>query len=76
MQDRICLHFNENGGEDGLRELYPEILRADQELKDLINKMPIFFKPNYDMTESPKGLNTQQSAVLMLSHAHKQCVDI
>lgn len=59
-----------NGVEDGLRKLYSVVIQADQELRDLMNKLPSFFtNASDDHTGLPAHVR-QQREVLSLALAH------
>ncbi|KAL2823905.1 putative C6 transcription factor [Aspergillus cavernicola] len=70
-QDRMCQQGHPDGVEDGLRKLYSEVIKADRELRQLMDKMPSFFRT---APEAPTMLPAHvryQREVLSLALAHK-----
>ncbi|KAJ5697481.1 C6 transcription factor [Penicillium malachiteum] len=49
LQDRTCQHKNSNNSEDSIRNLFSEVLKADRELRRLINDMPGHGKPQSEI---------------------------
>jgi hypothetical protein len=43
-QDRLCQQGQPNAVEGGLHRLYAEVIQADRELRELMDKMPAFFR--------------------------------
>ncbi|KAJ5110658.1 C6 transcription factor [Penicillium argentinense] len=70
MQDRTCQKLHPENS-DKMGNLYSEVLQADRELKQLIDKMPRFFKPGNEVVSELPTYITQISSVLSLSYAHK-----
>ncbi|KAL4791921.1 hypothetical protein BDV19DRAFT_401014 [Aspergillus venezuelensis] len=73
-QDKLCQLGPPNGVDGGLHKLYAEVIRADQELRELMETMPTFFR---DSHSSPVHQNQHpahirhQHRVLSLAMAHK-----
>ena len=56
--------------QDGLRKLYDEVISADSELKQMMQNLPMFFRPNSHEQNEVRSLE-QQKSVLQLALAHK-----
>ncbi|KAL4951718.1 hypothetical protein BDW69DRAFT_201270 [Aspergillus filifer] len=74
-QDKMCQLGHPNGVDDGLRKLYSEVIRADQELRELMEKMPTFFRTDYHTStvhqnQHPAHIR-HQHRILSLALAHK-----
>ncbi|KAL2832317.1 putative C6 transcription factor [Aspergillus pseudoustus] len=70
-QDKMCQQGHPNGVEDGLRKLYSEVLQADRELRELMNKMPSFYRNTPDAQTGHPAHVQHQGKVLSLALAHK-----
>lgn len=73
LQDRMCRQSNKHDSDDGRdrRSLYKEVLRADAELKQLVEEMPQFFKSDKHENSGIPEYIFQQGSILLLSIAHK-----
>jgi hypothetical protein len=70
-QDRMCQQGHPNQVEDGLRKLYAEVIQADHDLRDIMERMPSFFKMSSESTIGlPMHIKCQRE-VLSLALAHK-----
>lgn len=70
-QDKMCQQGHPNQVEDGLRKLYAEVIRADHDLRDIMERMPSFLKMDSESTIGfPVHIKYQQE-VLSLALAHK-----
>lgn len=76
LQDKMCRRLDEKDDRDenDRKRLYAEVLRADGELKNLVEEMPTFFKSNGHKTSGIPGYILQQRTILLLSIAHKVSV--
>ncbi|KAL2816736.1 putative C6 transcription factor [Aspergillus granulosus] len=70
-QDQMCRQGHPNGVEDGLRKLYSEVIQADRELRELMNKMPSFYQSMPDAHTGHPAHVRHQHEVLLLALAHK-----
>ncbi|KAL4971698.1 hypothetical protein BDW66DRAFT_164909 [Aspergillus desertorum] len=70
-QDKMCQQGHPNEVEDGLRKLYSEIILADRELRELMDKMPSFYRDTSDDASGHPARIRHQHKVLSLALAHK-----
>lgn len=71
MQDRMCHLGHPHKSKDGLRRLYEEVLRADAQLKRLMQEMPNFYHDNVDKSPGLPQHVSHQRQVILLTLAHK-----
>ncbi|QGA19014.1 hypothetical protein EYB26_006699 [Talaromyces marneffei] len=69
-QDQLCQQGHPNAVEGGLHKLYGEVIQSDREMRELMDKMPSFFRNASRDHELPTHIR-QQREVLSLSYAHK-----
>ncbi|KAL4881910.1 hypothetical protein BJY04DRAFT_217976 [Aspergillus karnatakaensis] len=69
--DKMCQQGHLNGVEDGLRKLYSEVLQADRELRELMDKMPTFYRSTPATPTGHPAHVQHQTQVLSLALAHK-----
>jgi len=67
----MCQQGHPNGVEDGLRKLYSEVIQADRELRELMDKMPSFYRNTPDVPTGHPAHVQHQDKVLSLALAHK-----
>lgn len=70
-QDRLYLLGHPDQVPNGERRLYEEIMTADTELRNIINRMPIFFREQEFQDEALPAHVLQQREVTYLSLSHK-----
>jgi hypothetical protein len=69
-QDRMCQQGHPNAVEGGLHKLYSEVIQSDREMRELMDKIPVFFKNESGGRELPAHVRRQRE-VLSISFAHK-----
>lgn len=69
-QDRMCQQGHPNAVEGGLHKLYAEVIQSDREMRELMDKMPTFFRNASRDDKLPAHVRHQRE-VLSLSFAHK-----
>jgi hypothetical protein len=67
----MCQQGHPNQVEDGLRKLYAEVIQADHDLRDIMERMPGFFKMSSESTTDVPVHIKYQREVLSLALAHK-----
>jgi hypothetical protein len=67
----MCQQGHPNQVKDGLRKLYAEVIQADHHLRDIIEKMPSFFRMSSEPTTGLPVHIKYQREVLSLALAHK-----
>ncbi|RAH75893.1 putative C6 transcription factor [Aspergillus japonicus CBS 114.51] len=70
-QDKMCQQGHPNKVDDGLRKLYTEVIQADRDLRELMNKMPSFFRGPTTSSSMQEVHIKFQREVLFLALAHK-----
>ncbi|KAL4889433.1 putative C6 transcription factor [Aspergillus ambiguus] len=70
-QDKMCQQGHPNQVEDGLRKLYSEVIQADRDLRELMERMPSFFQMNSNPVTGLPAHVKYQREVLSLGLAHK-----
>lgn len=72
-QDQMCKLGPPQEIGDGLHKLYSQVISADEELRSIMKKMPIFYREDGPPQESWPSNIQQQRHILFLALAHKVC---
>lgn len=67
----MCQQGHPKQVEDGLRKLYAEVIQADHDLRDIMERMPSFFQMTSQLTTGSPVHIKYQREVLSLALAHK-----
>ncbi|PYH78575.1 hypothetical protein BO82DRAFT_385709 [Aspergillus uvarum CBS 121591] len=70
-QDKMCQQGHPNSVDDGLRKLYTDVIQVDQDLGELMKKMPTFFRGPTTSSSMQEVHIKFQREVLFLALAHK-----
>ncbi|KAL3493328.1 hypothetical protein BJX62DRAFT_223981 [Aspergillus germanicus] len=69
-QDKLCQQGHPDSVDDGLRRLYSEVIQADRELRELMEKMPSFFRNDLSALSEYQHPNQHQHPA-HIRHQHK-----
>ncbi|KAL6240230.1 hypothetical protein RBB50_012877 [Rhinocladiella similis] len=70
-QDRMCSLGHPNRVQNGIRDIYGEVLLADSLLKEIIQEMPSFLREEVPSVQQDHHHVEQQRRALQLALAHK-----